>query len=195
MKLESKQTKKDVIVAKEKLILENFHRVSKQLGMLTEKAEPTKDDMTDLVPVEPEVDSTEDKTPTDANPIGKNPVGKDADSSVKSPTSSEVTSPTRTSTEVTSPTRTSTEVRSPTRTATSTDAYTSGNITVTGGAGDGATTTVTIMPAEKAPMDKSNSASGAEYTKKDAEPNESEKKKVKITKEQYYRVLMQEKIV
>jgi len=42
---------------------------------------------------------------------------------------------------VKSPTRTSTEVRSPTRTktATSTDAYTAGNITVTGGAGAGAT--------------------------------------------------------
>lgn len=39
---------------------------------------------------------------------------------------------------------TSTDVRSPTRTATSTDAYTSGNVTVTGGAGAGATTTVTI---------------------------------------------------
>ena len=39
--------------------------------------------------------------------------------------------------EVHSPT--STEVRSPTRTATSTDAYTAGNVTVTGGAGRGAT--------------------------------------------------------
>ncbi len=47
---------------------------------------------------------------------------------------------------VKSPTRTSTEVRSPTRTktATSTDAYTAGNITVTGGAGAGATK-VTIL--------------------------------------------------
>ena len=42
---------------------------------------------------------------------------------------------------VRSPTRTSSDVRSPTRTrtATSTDAYTAGNITVTGGAGAGAT--------------------------------------------------------
>ena len=47
-----------------------------------------------------------------------------------------------TSTEVRSPTSTSTEVRSPTETSTSTstDAYTAGNVTVTGGAGAGATT-------------------------------------------------------
>ena len=45
-----------------------------------------------------------------------------------------------TSTEVRSPTSTSTEVRSPTKTSTSTDATTTGNITVTGGAGAGATT-------------------------------------------------------
>lgn len=47
-----------------------------------------------------------------------------------------------TSTEVRSPTSTSTEVRSPT--STTTDAYTSGNVTVTGGAGAGAETHVTI---------------------------------------------------
>lgn len=47
-----------------------------------------------------------------------------------------------TSTEVKSPTSTSTEVRSPT--STSTQAYTAGNVTVTGGAGAGATTSVTI---------------------------------------------------
>lgn len=60
-------------------------------------------------------------------------------SDVRSPTrtSTEVRSPTSTSTEVRSPTSTSTEVRSPT--STSTDAYTQGNITVTGGAGAGAT--------------------------------------------------------
>jgi hypothetical protein len=46
--------------------------------------------------------------------------------------------------EVKSPTKTSTEVKSPTKTSTSTDAYTSGNVTVTGGAGEGATTEVTI---------------------------------------------------
>jgi hypothetical protein len=51
---------------------------------------------------------------------------------------SDVRSPTSTSTEVRSPTSTSTEVRSPT--STSTDAYTQGNVTVTGGAGAGATT-------------------------------------------------------
>lgn len=60
-------------------------------------------------------------------------------SDVRSPTSTstEVRSPTSTSTEVRSPTSTSTEVRSPT--STSTDAYTQGNVTVTGGAGAGAT--------------------------------------------------------
>jgi hypothetical protein len=42
--------------------------------------------------------------------------------------------------------KTSTEVRSPTKTSTetSTDAYTAGNVTVTGGAGSGAHTTVHI---------------------------------------------------
>ena len=60
------------------------------------------------------------------------------------PTStSDIRSPTSTSTEVRSPTSTSTEVRSPT--STSTDAYTSGNVTVTGGAGAGATTSVKIF--------------------------------------------------
>ena len=60
-------------------------------------------------------------------------------SDVRSPTSTstEVRSPTSTSTEVRSPTSTSTEVRSPT--STSTDAYTQGNVTVTGGAGAGST--------------------------------------------------------
>ena len=183
MKAEPKQSREDIIAIKEKLILENFHRVSKQLGMVTEKAElaeKTKDAPTDLVPVEPEADdSAEDKKPTDTNPVGKNPVGKNpvgknGDSSVKSPTSSDVRSPT--STEVTSPTRTSTEVRSPTRTATSTDAFTSGNITITGGAGAGAITTVTITAPEKTPMDKSNSVYSAEYTKGEGESKESEKK-------------------
>lgn len=60
---------------------------------------------------------------------------------------------------------TSTDVRSPTRTATSTDAYTSGNVTVTGGAGSGATTTVTIkgQGEQKAGMNKTKSKSGATY--------------------------------
>lgn len=44
--------------------------------------------------------------------------------------------------DVRSPTSTRTEVRSPTSTDTSTDAYTAGNITVTGGAGAGATTVI-----------------------------------------------------
>lgn len=48
-------------------------------------------------------------------------------------------------------TRTATEVRSPTKTSTSTDAYTSGNVTVTGGAGRGATTSVKIY--QKKPTD------------------------------------------
>jgi hypothetical protein len=48
---------------------------------------------------------------------------------------------------VKSPTRTSSDVRSPTRTATSTEAQTSGNVTVTGGAGRGATTRVDIHTA------------------------------------------------
>lgn len=65
---------------------------------------------------------------------------KSSPTDVRSPTSTstEVRSPTSTSTEVRSPTSTSTEVRSPT--STSTDAYTQGNVTVTGGAGAGATT-------------------------------------------------------
>jgi hypothetical protein len=64
------------------------------------------------------------------------------------PTStSDIRSPTSTSTEVRSPTSTSTEVRSPT--STSTDAYTSGNVTVTGGAGRGATTSVKIYTSPK----------------------------------------------
>ena len=41
-----------------------------------------------------------------------------------------------------SSTGTATEVRSPTKTSTSTEAYTAGNITVTGGAGDGETKVV-----------------------------------------------------
>jgi len=46
-----------------------------------------------------------------------------------------------------------TEVRSPTRTATSTKAKTTGNITVTGGAGRGATTSVTVhLKGKKNPL-------------------------------------------
>lgn len=69
--------------------------------------------------------------------------GKRSKSKSRSSDSS-VRSPTRTRTEVRSPTSTSTDVRSPTSTSTETDAYTAGNVTVTGGAGEGATTTVTI---------------------------------------------------
>ncbi len=72
-------------------------------------------------------------------------------SDVRSPTSTatEVRSPTSTATEVRSPTSTSTEVRSPT--STSTDAYTQGNITVTGGAGAGATSVTIYAPPPMQP--------------------------------------------
>jgi hypothetical protein len=61
-----------------------------------------------------------------------------------------------TSTEVRSPTSTSTEVRSPTETSTSTstDAYTAGNLTVTGGAGKGATTRVDVYQHKMPESDK-----------------------------------------
>jgi hypothetical protein len=80
-------------------------------------------------------------------------------SDVRSPTSTEVRSPTSTATEVRSPTSTSTEVRSPTSTSTevrsptstSTDAYTQGNITVTGGAGAGATHVTIYAPPAPQP--------------------------------------------
>jgi hypothetical protein len=76
------------------------------------------------------------------------PIPASTSTGVRSPTSTrtEVRSPTSTRTEVRSPT--STEVRSPTRTSTSTEAYTAGNVTVTGGAGAGATTSVTITNPE-----------------------------------------------
>jgi hypothetical protein len=51
----------------------------------------------------------------------------------------DVASPTSTSADVSSPTSTSADVSSPTSTKTATDAYTSRNLTVTGGAGAGAT--------------------------------------------------------
>jgi hypothetical protein len=62
-----------------------------------------------------------------------NPKGRKKNSSS---TSSDVRSPTSTKTEVRSPTETST--------STSTDAYTAGNITITGGAGKGAYTQVDV---------------------------------------------------
>ena len=112
--------------------------------------------------------------PKTGAPTPKKP--NDGDSSVKSPTSSDVRSPT--STDVRSPTRTSTDVRSPTRTATSTDAYTSGNVTVTGGAGKGATNVTIKEPdGKQKAMDKTKSDSGATY--KDI--SEEELKKGKFT--------------
>ena len=51
---------------------------------------------------------------------------------------------------VRSPTSTSSDVRSPTSTKTATHAYTSGNVTVTGGAGAGANTRVVIHKKNKA---------------------------------------------
>jgi hypothetical protein len=90
----------------------------------------------------------DEKTPTAG--VGSSDVRSPTSTEVRSPTSTEVRSPTSTevrsptSTEVRSPTSTSTEVRSPT--STSTEAYTADNFTatVTGGAGDGANTTVNI---------------------------------------------------
>ena len=105
--------------------------------------------------------STSDKLDREINEVLSSPrkrqgprgkVAPSAKSSVRPPTStSDVRSPTSTSTEVRSPTSTSTEVRSPT--STSTDAYTSGNVTVTGGAGDGATTSVKIYASPKSGKD------------------------------------------
>ena len=85
-------------------------------------------------------DAAEDGKP------GASDVRSPTSTEVRSPTSTEVRSPTSTSTEVRSPTSTSTEVRSPT--STSTEAYTADNFTatVTGGAGEGATTSVNIYP-------------------------------------------------
>jgi hypothetical protein len=90
----------------------------------------------------------DEKAPTASS--GSSDVRSPTSTEVRSPTSTEVRSPTSTevrsptSTEVRSPTSTSTEVRSPT--STSTEAYTADNFTatVTGGAGDGANTTVNI---------------------------------------------------
>ena len=79
-----------------------------------------------------------------AKPIKKK--GGSADTSGATSGNSDVRSPTSTSTDVRSPT--STDVRSPTSTKTSTDAYTAGNVTVTGGAGSGDTSVhITQVPA------------------------------------------------
>lgn len=58
--------------------------------------------------------------------------------------------------DVRSPTSTRTEVRSPTSTETSTDAYTAGNVTVTGGAGEGDT----IVHIHSVPEEYERLASG-----------------------------------
>src|ERR1019366_7180608 len=87
---------------------------------------------------------------------GPSDVRSPTSTEVRSPTSTEVRSPTSTSTEVRSPTSTSTEVRSPT--STSTEAYTADNFTatVTGGAGDGANTTVNIYLTPPTNTSKTN---------------------------------------
>jgi hypothetical protein len=82
--------------------------------------------------------STEVRSPTSTSTEVRSPTSTSTEVRSPTSTSTEVRSPTSTSTEVRSPTSTSTEVRSPT--STSTDAYTQGNVTVTGGAGAGATT-------------------------------------------------------
>jgi hypothetical protein len=89
--------------------------------------------------------STEVRSPTSTSTEVRSPTSTSTEVRSPTSTSTEVRSPTSTSTEVRSPTSTSTEVRSPT--STSTDAYTQGNVTVTGGAGDGATSvTIYTMP-------------------------------------------------
>lgn len=100
-------------------------KLAKKSATIDADAEKTKSDKASK--------DTEEKLP------GSTSGASSGDSDVRSPTS----------TEVRSPTSTRTEVRSPTSTETSTDAYTSGNITVTGGAGDGANTTVHIHAAPK----------------------------------------------
>lgn len=88
---------------------------------------------------------TEVRSPTSTSTEVRSPTSTSTEVRSPTSTSTEVRSPTSTSTEVRSPTSTSTEVRSPT--STSTDAYTRGNITVTGGAGDGAYTVVEVYQA------------------------------------------------
>lgn len=91
--------------------------------------------------------STEVRSPTSTSTEVRSPTSTSTEVRSPTSTSTEVRSPTSTSTEVRSPTSTSTEVRSPT--STSTDAYTRGNITVTGGAGAGATSVhvTQVLPA------------------------------------------------
>lgn len=96
-----------------------------------------------LVKKSAEIDKDVEEEDVDKKNMDLKPSAAGADSSSGATSGdSDVRSPT--STEVRSPTSTRTEVRSPTSTETSTDAYTSGNVTVTGGAGDGANTTVHI---------------------------------------------------
>ena len=91
--------------------------------------------------------STEVRSPTSTSTEVRSPTSTSTEVRSPTSTSTEVRSPTSTSTEVRSPTSTSTEVRSPT--STSTDAYTQGNVTVTGGAGAGPTTVYIGIPPEQ----------------------------------------------
>lgn len=87
---------------------------------------------------------------------------------------------------------TSTDVRSPTRTATSTDAYTSGNITVTGGAGAGDTEVNIKEPGSKQKaMDKTKSKSGATY-KDISEKDNSKLMKKQITMQELKSIIKEE---
>ena len=83
---------------------------------------------------------------------------------------------------VRSPTSTSTEVRSPTRTATRTEAYTDGNVTVTGGAGRGANTDVTIYssPARGAKRQSTPSRNPAAETTHFAMVTDQNKKTIRF---------------
>lgn len=106
--------------------------------------------------------STEVRSPTSTSTEVRSPTSTSTEVRSPTSTSTEVRSPTSTSTEVRSPTSTSTEVRSPT--STSTDAYTQGNVTVTGGAGAGATT-VYIGCAPEQLMARADKASNEERSK------------------------------
>jgi hypothetical protein len=102
-------------------------------------------------PVTEDQSDDQDDDQTSAQPAKKKE--RTGDKSGATSGNSDVRSPTSTSTDVRSPTSTdvrsptSTDVRSPTSTKTSTDAYTAGNVTVTGGAGSGDTTVkITQVP-------------------------------------------------
>ena len=117
--------------------------------MVEKKSEAKeKPEVDDNKSAEEKMEDTSATIDADAEKTKAEKAAKEADKKSPGSTSgassgdSDVRSPT--STDVRSPTSTRTEVRSPTSTETSTDAYTSGNVTVTGGAGDGANTTVHI---------------------------------------------------